>query len=41
MKTALLALVCLGAGAAIGLGLTRREFSRDVLPLGVSGLPHF
>lgn len=33
MKTALLALACLGVGTAIGLGLTQREFARDVFPV--------
>jgi hypothetical protein len=36
MKTALLALACLGVGGAIGLALTRREFARDILPVDVA-----
>ena len=35
MKATLLAFVTLAAGLALGYFLTRREFDRDVLPLGI------
>jgi hypothetical protein len=35
MKTVFLALLSLCVGTAIGLGLTRREFSQDVLPMDI------